>query len=77
MLAGEKGPGCALAMTVVTKTAIQMGATRLLDISSAHIDSCLFHGIAGLDFARRLLAGGAKTAVPATLNVGALDLLHP
>lgn len=77
MLAGEKGPGVALAMKVVTETASQMGASRLLDISSAHIDSCLFHGIAGLDFARRLLDGGARTAVPATLNIGALDLLHP
>lgn len=66
-----------MAMKVVTATAIQMGATRLLDIVSAHIDGCLFHGQAGLDFARRLLAGGARTAVPATLNVGALDLLHP
>jgi predicted aconitase len=37
----------------------------------------LFHGIAGLDFARRLLGGGARIAVPATLNIGALDLLHP
>jgi predicted aconitase len=77
MLAGEKGPGVALAMKVVTETADQMGAARLLDISSAHVDSCLFHGIAGLDFARRLLEGGAKTTVPATLNIGALDLLHP
>ncbi|MGH8957705.1 MAG: aconitase X [Acidimicrobiia bacterium] len=77
MLAGEKGPGRALAMRVVAETAMQMGATRLLDIASAHIDSCLFHGLAGLDFARKLLEGGARTAVPATLNVGALDLLHP
>ena len=66
-----------MAMKVVTETAIQMGATRLLDIVSAHIDGCLFHGQAGLDFARRLLVGGARTAVPTTLNVGALDLLHP
>jgi predicted aconitase len=66
-----------MAMKVVTETAIQMGATRLLDIVSAHIDGCLFHGQAGLDFARRLLAGGARASVPATLNVGALDLLHP
>jgi predicted aconitase len=64
-------------MTVVVETARQMGAKHLLDIKSAHIDSCLFHGIAGLDFARRLLAGGAKVRVPASLNVGTLDLLHP
>jgi predicted aconitase len=77
MLAGENGPGIALAMRVVTETAGQMGAASLLDISSAHIDGCLFHGMAGLDFARRLLDGGARAKVPATLNIGALDLLHP
>ena len=30
------------------------GAERLIDVSSAHIDGCLFHGRAGLDFAERL-----------------------
>jgi predicted aconitase len=30
-----------------------------------------------LDFAERLLAGGASVAVRTTLNVGSLDLLHP
>jgi len=52
-------------------------APRLRDITQAHIDSCLYHGQAGLDFADRLLAGGASVSVPATLNVSSLDLLHP
>ena len=43
----------------------------------AHIDSCLYHGLAGVDFAERLAAEGARVRVPATLNVAALDLLHP
>lgn len=77
MLTGEHGPGTALAMQVVTATAAQMGATRLLSIVSAHVDSCLFHGIAGLDFARRLLDGEARAKVPTSLNVSSLDLLHP
>ncbi|MFQ5948482.1 MAG: aconitase X, partial [Acidimicrobiia bacterium] len=38
---------------------------------------CLYHGEAGLDFAERLVAAGAWVAVPATLNVSSLDLLHP
>jgi hypothetical protein len=54
-----------------------MGARRLVDVVSAHVDSCLYHGRAGLDFAERLVAGGARVAVPTTLNVGLLDLLHP
>jgi predicted aconitase len=53
------------------------GATRLLDIESAHIDGCLYHGYSGLEFAERLVSGGARVAVPTTLNVGAMDLLHP
>ena len=35
------------------------------------------HGQVGLDFAERLLASGASVAVPSTLNVSSLDLLHP
>ncbi|HSL24891.1 MAG TPA: aconitase X catalytic domain-containing protein [Acidimicrobiia bacterium] len=77
LLNGKAGPGTALAMSVVTQMAKAMGAGRLLDISAAHIDGCLYHGRAGLDFALRLVEGGARTAVPATLNVAALDLLHP
>ena len=52
-------------------------AERLIDIASAHIDSCLYHGRAGLDFAERLLDGGGRVRVPSTLNVSSLDLLHP
>lgn len=66
-----------MAMDLVVATAEQMDAGTLLDITSAHIDSCLFHGMAGLDFVRRLVDGGAQVGVPATLNVASLDLLHP
>ncbi len=51
--------------------------SRLIPITRAHVDSCLYHGEASLDFAERLVDGGARVAVPTTLNVGALDLLHP
>src|SRR4026209_2605331 len=77
LLDGEAGEGAALAMRLVVKMAGVARAPRLRDVTRAHIDSCLYHGQAGLDFAQRLLAGGAKVAVPATLNVSSLDLLHP
>jgi predicted aconitase len=64
-------------MRIVVEMAKVMGAEYLLDISSAHIDSCLYHGQASLDFARRLGEGGARVQVPTTLNVSSLDLLHP
>lgn len=76
-LDGAEGEGVALAMRVLVKTAEAMGAGALLDVVSAHVDGCLFHGQVGLDFAEALAAGGARTVVPTTLNVGSLDLLHP
>jgi predicted aconitase len=52
-------------------------APRLVDIVAGHIDGCLYHGQAGLDFALALAEGGGEVAVPTTLNVASLDLLHP
>jgi predicted aconitase len=77
VLGGERGEGAALAMRLVVKMAEVARAPRLRDVTGAHIDSCLYHGQAGLDFAQRLLVGGATVSVPATLNVSSLDLLHP
>jgi predicted aconitase len=77
MLAGAEGPATELAMRVVVKMAEVAGAGELIDITSAHVDGCLFHGQAGLDFAERLVQGGASVRVPTTLNVSSLDLLHP
>src|SRR5262245_43712107 len=64
-------------MRIVVETAGVMGAERLVDVVGAHVDGCLYHGLAGLGFAERLVAGGASVSVPTTLNVGYLDLLHP
>ena len=72
--AGSRGEGAAMAMRIVAETARLMGADRLLPIESAHIDGALYHGDSGTLFAEKLVAGGARVAVRATLNVGALDL---
>jgi hypothetical protein len=77
MLDGRHGEGVAMAMRIITSLATVRGATRLVQVSSAHIDGCLYHGQAGLDFATKLHALGARVTVPTTLNVGSLDLLHP
>ncbi len=76
-LDGAHGAAAALAMRVLVRSAALMGADRLLDITSAHIDGCLYHGQASLDFVERLVAGGGQVVVPTTLNVGSLDLIHP
>ena len=77
LLGGQCGDAAALAMRVLVRSAELMGAERLLDITSAHIDGCLYHGQASLDFVERLVAGAGKVVVPTTLNVGSLDLIHP
>ncbi len=77
MLAGDEGAGTALAMRLVVRAAEATGADQLIDIAGAHVDSCLDHGQASVDFIDRLVDGGAHVRVPTTLNIGALDLLHP
>jgi len=77
MLAGEAGPGTAFAMRLVVRAAEVLGASRLIPITRAHVDACLYHGQATLDFAARLAQGGTQVAVPTSLNVGLVDLIHP
>lgn len=66
--------GAAIAMRIVAEAARLLGAERLIPIRSAHIDGALYHGDSGTLFAERLVEGGARVSVRATLNVGALDL---
>ena len=77
LLAGARGAGSALAMRLVVRAAEVLGAGALLPIVGAHVDSCLYHGEATVEFVNRLADGGARVRVPTTLNVGAMDLLHP
>ncbi len=76
ILGGRDGAAVAMAMRVVLGTARMLGAGDLVDVASAHIDGCLYHGDSGTLFAERLVAGGGRVRIPTTLNVGALDLLH-
>jgi len=77
MLAGEDGEAVAVAMRMLVALAGLSGAEELVNVTGAHIDACLFHGYAGLDFAELLVRGGGQVRVPTTLNVSSLDLLHP
>lgn len=74
---GAQGEAAALAMRIVAEMGRMLGAERLVPVASAHIDGALYHGDSGVHFAERLVTGGAKVAVPASLNVGGLDLLNP
>ena len=52
MLAGDHGEGAALAARLVVRAAEALGAERLIPITRAHVDSCLYHGEATIDFVR-------------------------
>src|SRR5580704_16089356 len=76
LLSGDRGPAPRMAMSIITRMAEIQGARELLDISQAHIDSTIYMGEAGLEFAERLAGWGAKVAVPTSLNVSGLDECH-
>ncbi len=76
MLNGTHGPATKMAMSILIRMAEISGAAALLDISGAHIDSTVYIGDAGLEFAERLASLGAKVAVPTTLNVSGVDEHH-
>ncbi len=77
LLNGAEGPAPQLAMRIVVRMGEILGAGELVEIVSSHIDGCLHHGDGGVEFAERLVELGGAVTVPATLNVGALDLLNP
>ena len=67
----------AAAMRIVAEAGALLGAKRLIPITSAHIDGALYHGPSGVEFAEFLAERGGRVAVPATLNIGGLDLIRP
>ncbi len=77
MLDGKMGQAPQMAMRILTTMANAYGAEELLDITSAHIDGVLYHGVSGLDFVKKFVEAKGEVCVPTTLNVGALDLIHP
>ena len=77
LLAGADGGAARLAMRIVVRMGEILGARELVEITSSHIDGCLYHGDGGVEFAERLVELEGRVTVPATLNVGALDLLNP
>ncbi len=76
LLAGTHGAAQKMAMSVIVRMADFYGAPRLLEISAAHIDSSVYFGEAGLEFAERLAELGGQVVVPTTTNVSALDEHH-
>ena len=76
MLRGDHGAATQMAMSILVRMAEVSDAEKLLDITGAHIDSTIYIGEAGLEFAERLARLGAKVSVPTTLNVSGVDEHH-
>ena len=76
LLAGELGPAAKMAMSILVRMADVYRAERMLDITGAHVDSTIYVGDAGLEFAERLAGSGGQVVVPTTLNVSGLDEEH-
>jgi len=72
-LQGVHGPATQVAMKILLSIAEIQGADKLLDVTQAHIDACIYTGPAGLRFAQHLVSLGAKFAIPTTLNAISLD----
>lgn len=77
LLRGDHGPAAAFAMELLVAWGEALGAPHFIDIVGSHVDGCLYHGRASLDFVRRLTELGGHVRVPTTLNVGTMDLIHP
>ena len=73
MLDGRNGEAAALAMDVLTAMAAQQGARRLIRVTRAHIDGCIYASPANLTFARRMADMGAQVRVPTTTNAISVD----
>jgi predicted aconitase len=77
LLAGGFGPAAAHAMALLCRYGDVLNADRFVSIASAHIDGCLYHGPSSIDFVRRYTDMGGTVRVPTTLNVAAVDVVHP
>lgn len=73
MLDGEAGQAVQQAMRIICAMAAQQGAQRLVDVTQAHIDGCIYASPANLTFAQRMADMGAQVCVPTTMNAISVD----
>ncbi|KAF7178955.1 hypothetical protein CNMCM7691_007779 [Aspergillus felis] len=73
ILHGARGAAAQKAMEILLSFAQIQGATRLIDISRAHIDACIYTGPASLRIPQTFLSLGARVAIPTTLNAISID----
>ena len=73
MLSGAHGIAVQQAMRIICAMAANQGATRLTDVTQAHVDGCIYASPANLTFAEKMADMGAKVCVPTTMNAISVD----
>lgn len=73
MLSGDQGQAVQQAMRIICAMAANQGATRLIDVTQAHIDGCIYASPANLTFAQKMADMGAQVCVPTTMNAISVD----
>ncbi|KAF5551147.1 DUF521 domain-containing protein [Fusarium phyllophilum] len=73
LLRGDYGEASRVAIRIVLRMAHLLGATRLMDVTQAHVDGCVYTGPATLALAERLRDWGGKVRIPTTLNSLSVD----
>lgn len=73
MLDGRDGQAVRIAMRILCAMAGLQGASRLTDVTRAHIDGCIYNGPASLEFAELFADMGAQVRVPTTMNAISVD----
>ena len=73
MLSGEDGVAAQQVMRIICAMAVNQGAARLIDITQAHIDGCIYASPANLTFAEEIAGLGARVRVPTTMNAISVD----
>ncbi len=72
-LNGAHGKAAQVAMKIVLRMGELQGASRLIDVTQAHIDGCIYTGPGSLRFAQQLRDWGGRVTVPTTLNSISVD----
>ncbi len=73
MLSGDQGQAVQQAMRIICAMAANQGAARLIDVTQAHIDGCIYASPANLTFAQKMADMGAQVCVPTTMNAISVD----
>ena len=73
MLDGSHGLAVKRAMQTICTMASVQGATKLVEVSRAHIDGCIYAAPAYLTFAQTMISMGAKVKIPTTMNAISVD----